>query len=54
MIEKPGHSNHSVAAPVKGVVEKLLVIPGQAVSPGTPLVQLRVADDALSEAQLEL
>lgn len=54
IIEKPGHSDHAVAAPVDGVVTAVHVSPGQAVQPGASLFDLQVTDEALSNAQIEL
>ena len=54
VIEKPGHSNHSLAAPVNGMVKRLFAVPGQAVAPGDAIVELTVTDEALSQAQLDL
>ena len=54
VIEKSGHSSHSLAAPVHGIVRRVLAVPGQAISSGDPLVELRVTDEELSQAQLDL
>ena len=54
VMEKPGHSSHSLAAPVNGILRRVLAVPGQAISPGDSLVELRVTDEELSQAQLDL
>ncbi len=54
VVEKPGLSNHSVAAPINGIVKKIYAVPGQAVSPGDDLFDLRVTDEELSKSQIEL
>ncbi|MCA9211445.1 MAG: efflux RND transporter periplasmic adaptor subunit [Planctomycetales bacterium] len=54
VIELPGHSDHRLAAPVNGIVEKLYVRPGQAISPGDPVLLLQVIDEPLLDAQLKL
>jgi len=54
IVEKPGLSEHGLASPVNGIVQKLFIVPGQAVSPGDELFRLRVTDEALSQAQVDL
>ena len=54
VIELPGHSDHRLAAPVNGIVERLFVRPGQAISAGDPVLTMRVIDQALLDAQLKL
>lgn len=54
IVEKPGSSEHGLASPVNGIVQKLFIVPGQAVSPGDELFRLRVTDEALSQAQVDL
>jgi multidrug efflux pump subunit AcrA (membrane-fusion protein) len=54
VVEKPGLSNHSVAAPINGIVKQIFAVPGQAVSPGDDLFDLRVTDEQLSKSQIEL
>lgn len=54
IVEKPGQSEHSLASPVNGIVQQLTVVSGQAVSPGDELFRLRVTDEALSQAQVDL
>ncbi len=54
VVEKPGQSAHSLAAPIHGTVERIYTVPGQAVSPGDALLDLRVTDEALSQAQIDL
>ena len=54
VVEKPGQSAHALAAPIHGTVERIYTVPGQAVSPGYALLDLRVTDEALSQAQIDL
>lgn len=54
VIEKPGESNHALAAPVNSIVSRVFVIPGQAVSAGDLLFDLQVTDDILAQSQLDL
>ena len=54
VVEVPGQSDLSVAAPVTGVVEQVDVRVGQAVATGQQLFVLRITDRDLTTAQSEL
>ena len=54
VIELPGHSDHQLAAPVDGIVERVFVRTGQSISVGDPVFTLRVTDENLLNAQLKL
>ncbi len=54
VVEKPGHSDHALAAPVNGVVTEVYALPGQAIRPGDELFKLQVIDEPLAAAQLNL
>ena len=54
VIELPGHSDHRLAAPINGTVERLFLRPGQAVTAGDAVMTLRVIDEPLIDAQLKL
>jgi len=52
--EIPGVSNSKLSSPVHGVVTQVLVRPGAAVSPGEIVVRVRLIDERVIEAQLDL
>ena len=54
VIEKPGHSDQALVAPVTGIVNRVHAFPGQAVRVGDPLFDLQVNDEALTTAQVNL
>ncbi len=54
VIEKLGHSDHALSAPVTGIVSRVHVFPGQAVRTGDPLFDLQVNDEPLTTAQVSL
>lgn len=60
VVDRPGHSDHSVVAPASGVVTAILRLPGDpvrprgATEPGTPLFTLALLNDALLTTQGDL
>ena len=54
IVESPGVSVQTVAAPVSGRVSRLFTTPGISVSEGVSLCELQIVDDQLEEAQLRL
>ncbi len=52
VVERPTFSNRAQSTPVAAIVSEVLVTPGQAVSPGTPMFRLRVIDEQLINAQV--
>ncbi len=54
VIEKPGHSDHSLVAPVTGVISRFYASAGQAVRVGDPLFKMQVIDESLMDAQIKL
>jgi len=54
VIEKPGQSGLTVAAPAQGIVRQIFRFPGQALSPGDRLFTLQLTDEALESAQLSI
>jgi multidrug efflux pump subunit AcrA (membrane-fusion protein) len=54
IIDKPGVSDRGVPAPVGGIVTRIHVEPGRAVTPGEVLFTLRVNSEYLQNAQTEL
>lgn len=54
VIEKPGHSGHTVSSRVQGIVETVHVSMGERVKPGQPLFDIRLTGDAIVAAQSSL
>ncbi len=54
VIEKPGHSGHTVSSRVQGIVEAVHVSMGQRVQSGQPLFDIRLTGDAIVAAQSSL
>lgn len=54
IIDRPGISDRGVVATVIGVVTKVMIRPGGAVRPGTPMFELRLASEYVQNAQTEL
>lgn len=54
VIERPGHSHRKIVAPFTAVVKKIHVLPSQALSPGDPMVELRLMDEMLANHQSAL
>lgn len=53
-VERLPDGRNEVAAPISGQVTEVLVAPGQAVKPREPLLRLKVTDEQISEAQVQL
>ena len=51
VVEIPGRSKLTVSAPVTGVIDSVLVRPGQTAIPADPLFTLRITDEYLTAAQ---
>ena len=54
VIEKPGHSDVEVTAPLTGVVTQVYPLRGETVEPGDPLFRLRLTHEEIVQAQAEL
>jgi multidrug efflux pump subunit AcrA (membrane-fusion protein) len=54
VVEHPGRSHRTSAAPLTGVATRIFVHPGQLVRPGDPIVELELAGDALASTQSDL
>jgi multidrug efflux pump subunit AcrA (membrane-fusion protein) len=51
--ERPGQTRVRVVAPLTGIVNRVLVIEGEAVPPGQPLFELRLTHEDLLNSQVE-
>ncbi len=54
VVERPGFSHRGIAAPLAGVVTRIMAIPGDPLKPGDPLFTLRVISETLQTSQAQL
>ncbi len=54
VVEKPGHSDVEVTAPIAGVVRQVYPLPGETVEPSDPLFRLRLTHEEIVQAQADL
>ena len=54
IVEKPGRSQYTVIAPLTGYVTQIYQTPGDSVSPGDPLFELRLTHEEVVQSQVEL
>jgi len=54
LTDRPGRSRLAVSAPMTGIVERVVAIRGEAVSPGAPLFEMRLTHEDLVAKQGEL
>jgi multidrug efflux pump subunit AcrA (membrane-fusion protein) len=54
VIERRGRSRIDITAPLTGVVTKILIMEGEAVTPGQPLFEMRLTHEELVQAQTDL
>ncbi len=53
VVDRPGHTQIQIPAPMTGIVTKIYTIEGAAVKPGSPLFELRLTHEELVAAQRE-
>jgi multidrug efflux pump subunit AcrA (membrane-fusion protein) len=51
VVERPGRTSVAIAAPLTGVVERILAVAGEAVSPGQPLFEVRLTHEEVVQGQ---
>jgi len=54
IVDRPGHSDRGVVAPLTGVINRIHHFPGDTVNPGEDLFTLRLLSDALHQTQSDL
>jgi len=54
VVDRPGHSDRGVPAPIAGVVTEVKCIPGKTVRAGDELFRLRLVSDSFQTSQMEL
>lgn len=53
IVERPGRTSVAVAAPLSGIVDRVVAVEGQAVTPGEPLFEVRLTHEEIVQAQGE-
>ena len=54
VVDKPGHSDRGIPAPIAGVVTNVFAVPGKVVRVGDELFRLRLVSDSFQASQMEL
>lgn len=54
VVDRPGHSDRGIVAPVAGVVTQINFVPGDTVKPGAALFTIRLMSESLHLAQSDL
>lgn len=54
VIDKPGHSDRGIPAPIAGVVTNVYAVPGKTVKVGEKLFDLKIASESFQSSQMEL
>lgn len=54
IVDRPGHSDRGVVAPLTGVITRIHHFPGETVNPGETLFTVRLLSDALHQTQSDL
>ena len=54
VVDKPGHSDRGIPAPIAGVVTNVYAIPGKTVRVGDELFRLRLVSESFQASQMEL
>jgi len=49
--ERPGRTSVAVAAPLSGVIDRVIAVEGEAVAPGEPLFEVRLTHEEIVQAQ---
>lgn len=54
VVDRPGHSDHGIPAPIAGVVISVNALPGRMVRPGDELFRLKITSESFQTSQMEL
>ncbi|MBI3823992.1 MAG: HlyD family efflux transporter periplasmic adaptor subunit [Planctomycetes bacterium] len=54
VVDKPGHSDRGIPAPISGVVTNVTAVPGKTVHSGDELFRIRVVSESFQTSQMEL
>lgn len=54
VVDRPGHSDRGIPAPISGVVISVNGVPGKTVRPGDELFRLRLVSESFQSSQMEL
>ncbi len=54
VVDRPGHSDRTIAAPIAGFITQVTAVPGKSFRAGDELFRLRLASDSFQTSQMEL
>jgi len=54
VVDKPGHSDRGIPAPIAGVITSVSAVPGKTVRAGDELFRLRIVSESFQTSQMEL
>jgi multidrug efflux pump subunit AcrA (membrane-fusion protein) len=54
VVDRPGHSDRGITAPIAGVITQVTAVPGKTVEPGAELFRLRIASESFQNSQMDL
>ncbi len=54
VVDRPGHSDRGIPAPIAGVVTQVFAVPGKSLGAGDKLFQLKLASESFQASQREL
>jgi cobalt-zinc-cadmium efflux system membrane fusion protein len=54
VVDRPGHSDRGIPAPIAGIVTQVFAVPGKTVRVGDELFRIRIASDSFQTSQMEL
>src|SRR5205085_7823823 len=54
VVDRPGHSDRGIPAPIAGVITHVFAVPGKVVRAGDELFRLRLVSDSFQTSQMEL
>jgi len=54
VVDRPGHSDRGIPAPIAGIVTQVSAVPGRSIRVGDELFRIRIASDSFQTSQMEL
>lgn len=54
VVDRPGHSDRGISAPIAGIVSQVSAVPGRTIRVSDELFRIRIASDSFQTSQMEL
>jgi multidrug efflux pump subunit AcrA (membrane-fusion protein) len=54
VVDRPGHSDRGIPAPIAGIITQVYAVPGKTLHVGDELFRIRIASDSFQSSQMEL